>query len=517
MHGYAAILMQRDPNDGKQHPVHYMSRKTTETQQRCSSYELEALAVIEGFKKFRRYLLGIHFKIITDCEAFQKTLNKKDVSAKVARWILFLQDFDYSIEHRNGSRMQYVDALSRNILFVDTELHTRIKKAQEEDLGLKTIRKILEDKNEYEDYFLENGIVYKGIEKKLVLPDIMDIEIIKKAHGIGHFGKKKMKDIIEKDYYITKLDSKIEKVISACVPCLLASRKLGKKEGLLNPIDKGDSPLDTLHCDHLGPLDSTKKMYIYILTIIDGYTKFVWIYPVKTVTSKETVRKLQQHQQDYGNPRRIITDRGTAFTGSEFQEYCQEEGIQHITITTGVPRGNGQVERMNSIIISTLTKMCIEEPGHWYKHVSKLQRGINSTYQRSINTTPFELLIGVKLKLKEDLCILQFLKEQSRREFIDGREELRREAKAQILRVQEENIKTYNKKRKEGEKYKKGDLVAIQRTQFGNALKLKPKFFGPYQITRELGKDRYEVQKVDRGKEGPIKTMSSSDYMKRWP
>lgn len=341
------------------------------------------------------------------------------------KWLVGYYSYktDYSIEHRNGSRMQHVDALSRNILFVDTELHTRIKKAQEEDLGLKTIRKILEDKDEYEDYFLENGIVYKGIEKKLVLPDIMDIEIIKKAHGIGHFGKKKMKDIIEKDYYITKLDSKIEKVISACVPCLLASRKLGKKEGLLNPIDKGDSPLDTLHCDHLGPLDATKKMYNYILTIIDGYTKFVWIYPVKTVTAKETVQKLQQHQQDYGNPRRIITDRGTAFTGSEFQEYCQEEGIQHITITTGVPRGNSQVERMNSIIISTLTKMCIEEPGHWYKHVSKLQRVINSTYQRSINTTPFELLIGVKLKLKEDLCILQFLEEESRREFIDGIEE----------------------------------------------------------------------------------------------
>ncbi|KAL0811971.1 hypothetical protein ABMA28_009369 [Loxostege sticticalis] len=259
------------------------------------------------------------------------------------------------------------------------ELYARIKKAQEEDDGLKIVKEILKEKK-YEDYFLENAVLYKGVEKKLVIPKTMDMEIVKKTHEIGHFGKKKIKDIIEQEYYITKLEEKIDRVISTCVPCLLASRKAGKKEGLLNPIEKGELPLDILHCDHLGPLDATKKLYNYIHTVIDGYTKFVWIYPVKTVTEKETVEKLKLHQKDYGNPRRIITDRGTAFTGNEFEGYCQDEGIEHVTIATGVPRGNGQAEKMNRIIISILTKMCIEEPGHWYKYVSKVQREINSTY-----------------------------------------------------------------------------------------------------------------------------------------
>lgn len=102
---------------------------------------------------------------------------------------------------------------------------------------------------EYEYYFLENEVIYKGVEKKLVVPEVMDLEIIKRAHGIGHFGHKKVKDIIEKEYFITKLDDKIQKIISTCVPFILASRKLGKKEGLLNPICKGELLLDTLHCD----------------------------------------------------------------------------------------------------------------------------------------------------------------------------------------------------------------------------------------------------------------------------
>ncbi|GFX55584.1 tigger transposable element-derived protein 6 [Trichonephila clavipes] len=45
------------------------------------------------------------------------------------------------------------------------------------------------------------------------------------------------------------------------------------------------------------------------------------------------------------------------------------------------------------------------------------------------------------------------------------------------------NKKTYNKKRKKAPGYQVGDLVAVQRTQFGGGLKLRPKFFGPYQIT----------------------------------
>lgn len=513
--GYAAVLMQKDATDGSMHPIHYMSRKTSDAQQKCSSYELEALAVVEGVKKFRKYLIGIPFKIVTDCEAFQKTLTKKEVSAKIARWIMYLQDFNYSIVHRKGERMQHVDALSRNICIVNTELHYRLKIAQEEDETLKVLKEILKEK-EYEDYILENDIIYKGVEKKLVVPEGMDVEIIKMAHGMGHFGKKKVKDIVEKDYFICKLDQKIEKVISMCVPCILANRKLGKKEGLLSPIDKGELPLDTLHCDHVGPLDETKKMYKYILTVIDAYTKFVWIYPVKTLTSKETVDKLKLHQKDYGNPRRIITDRGTAFTGKEFVDYCAEEEIEHIKVTTGIPRGNGQVERMNQIIISVLAKLCIEEPVHWYKHVSRLQRVINSSYQRCINTSPFKLLTGVELKQKENIKIVELLEEENRIEFTGKREELRREAKIQILKLQEENRKSFNKSRKKGRIYNVGELVAIQRTQFGTNLKIKQKFFGPYKIIRKIGKDRYEVEKVVNSNEGPKKTTTAVDYMKRW-
>lgn len=78
--------------------------------------------------------------------------------------------------------------------------------------------------------------------------------------------------------------------------------------------------------DHLGPTTETKKQCNYLLTIIDAYTKFVWIFPTKSTTSKETINKLKFHQQHFGNSSRIISDRGTAFTSHEFEQYCEEEG-----------------------------------------------------------------------------------------------------------------------------------------------------------------------------------------------
>ncbi|GBO25211.1 hypothetical protein AVEN_106905-1 [Araneus ventricosus] len=82
------------------------------------------------------------------------------------------------------------------------------------------------------------------------------------------------------------------------------------------------------------------------------------------------------------------------------------------------------------------------------------------------------------------------------------REDLRKHAKQQIFKIQEENRKTYNLRRRETKPYRVGDLVAIKRTQFGPNLKLKPKHFGPYSITRAKGGNTYVVIK-EGNHEGP--------------
>lgn len=71
------------------------------------------MAIIYSLKRFHVYLQGLPFKIVTDCDSFRLTLNKRDVNPCIMRWCLSLQNYDYSIEHRSNNHMQHVDALSR--------------------------------------------------------------------------------------------------------------------------------------------------------------------------------------------------------------------------------------------------------------------------------------------------------------------------------------------------------------------------------------------------------------------
>lgn len=128
----------------------------------------------------------------------------------------------------------------------------------------------------------------------------------------------------------------MERFIQNCVPCILINRKQGKQEGFLNTIDKGDLPLHTWHINFLGPLTNTPRGYKHILVIIDAFTKFCWLFPTRSTTSKEVVDKMNILQATFGNSTRLISDRGAAFISGESKRYCSDSHIYHVQITTGM-------------------------------------------------------------------------------------------------------------------------------------------------------------------------------------
>ncbi|GBN98295.1 Pro-Pol polyprotein [Araneus ventricosus] len=319
LEGYGAILMQKSPVDKNFHPTYYMR---------------------------------IPFKIVTDCSALEKTRQKKDLVTRVARWALLLEELDYVIEHRSGTRMTHVDAPSRspiNIFCISFDnILPRLKSAQDNDNEVKAMKELLRT-SAYENYCDRNGILYKFVEGKelVVVPDSMQNEIIRNAHERGHTGVKYTEKHLQDYYYIPKLRQKVEKIISNCVHCILIIQKRGKKEGLLHPLQKEDTPLHTYHIYHLGPLESTNKNYKYVLAIIDAFTKFVWIYPTKSTTSAEVIAKLEIQKAVFGSPFQIISDSSTAFTSGDFADYCAKEEIKHHALRLACQ------EPMDRLIVST--------------------------------------------------------------------------------------------------------------------------------------------------------------------
>lgn len=97
----------------------YFSRQTTKEEQRYHSYELETLAVVNIMKHFRVYLIGIKFKVVTDCSAIRTTLTKRDLIPRIGRWWLSIQEFTFEVQYRPDVKMAHVDVLSRSPICQD--------------------------------------------------------------------------------------------------------------------------------------------------------------------------------------------------------------------------------------------------------------------------------------------------------------------------------------------------------------------------------------------------------------
>ena len=109
--GVGAVLSQID-DKGREKVIAYASKALSARQKKFSATEKEAYAIVFGTQQFRVYLLGRPFQIVTDHNAL-RWLHSMESKGRLARWILDLQEFNFSIVHRAGRLHNNADALSR--------------------------------------------------------------------------------------------------------------------------------------------------------------------------------------------------------------------------------------------------------------------------------------------------------------------------------------------------------------------------------------------------------------------
>lgn len=259
-----------------------------------------------------------------------------------------------------------MDALSRNhpvALIEADDIDAKLRITQTRDSEIVAIHSNSESA-ECEPFELHGGLVYRrGSTDKLLLyvPHKMEENVIRPTHeSIAHCGIAKCVDQLALRYWLPSMKRKVERFVRNCLKCIMYSGPVRANDQTLHSIPKAFVPFDNIHIDHLGPLDPVKSKRKHVLVIVDGFTKFVMLYPVIATGTRELLASLDRYFEYYARPRRIVSDRGSCFTSAEFGGFVSELNIQHTLLATASPQPNGQMERVNRVLTGMLAK--ITEP-----------------------------------------------------------------------------------------------------------------------------------------------------------
>ena len=240
--GLGAILSQNQ--NGQEKVIAYVSRTLGKSEQKYETTRKELLAIVTGLKQFRQYLLGRHFVIRTDHAALTWLRRTAKPMPQLARWLTFIEQFDYEIEHRPGTKHGNADGLSRRTTptvrvlntegpdtsppvmetmaerqLRDTEIGTFVslwlnqehppEKAEIQSESEFTKKLV----NNWDQFEIHNGLVYRrhqdtpkgeGDYLQLLLPRADVPEMLRLCHeGVvgGHFAEQKTLDQVGRRFY----------------------------------------------------------------------------------------------------------------------------------------------------------------------------------------------------------------------------------------------------------------------------------------------------------------------------
>ena len=111
-----AALSQLDET-GKERPIAFASRKLSKTERKWGITEREAYAIVWSINYFRSYLLGNKFELFTDHRPLVYLRTLKNPSPMIARWLLQLEEYDYTVTYREGKANSNADVMSRLIIY----------------------------------------------------------------------------------------------------------------------------------------------------------------------------------------------------------------------------------------------------------------------------------------------------------------------------------------------------------------------------------------------------------------
>ena len=181
----AAILSQ--VQDGKERPIEYASRQLNRAEQNYTVSEQEMLALVWATRYFPCYLYGKRFLVMIHHAALTYLQKFADHNSRHLRWSLKLSELDCVVEHRAGSKIGHVDAVSRHVRAITKpDPLSRESIRQEESKDAFYRRQNPRTYHSKSKFFLDSDVVMYRLQQndkhQLVVPQALIQHVIRETH-----------------------------------------------------------------------------------------------------------------------------------------------------------------------------------------------------------------------------------------------------------------------------------------------------------------------------------------------
>lgn len=470
--GLGAVLMQTI--DEHEKVIAYYSTKLSPAESRYSPTERECLAVIRALEHFRTYTEGVCVNVVTDHSSLLWLKNIKEPNSKLTRWSLRLQAHDFTLTHRKGKFNVVPDALSRApVTTIEVE---KLPQSTDPDY-LQLLEKAKQNELDSEKYRIENDILLINTEKtrephwRIVIPtDFIEPTLVECHSDIlaGHGGFWKTYMRVKQQYCWTTMRHDIAKFIRNCEVCKAVKPTNQNEKGTMGSFRDPKAPWRSISIDFVGPLPRSKQGHKWILTVVDNFSKYVHIIPLRDATATLATKALERDIfLRFGVPQTVILDNGTQFKSKLFNEFIEKHKVTLHFTPNYHPQAN-PCEAANKVIGTTI-RCYLDKHQHreWDTIVYQIQCAINNTAHHSTNSTPFEIIFGRKMITAGDRHDLTTGNDIETDELLPKLQIIRQEVRTALREAHEKSTKQYNLRARPN-KHEIGDQVWKKNTVLSN-------------------------------------------------
>ena len=379
-----------------------ISKAFSAVARRWKTIEQECYGIYYVVSSNERLLFGVEFCLQTDHRNLlwlhQSTL------PKLIRWRLYLQQFNFYIEHIPRTLNSFADYWSKvhcqhvidhfspgGTMTARMNSQLALEPTASADDSALTLATPAAEGSLHSLFTHSDNFTVPGI-----FPE--RLELLRSVHNsfVGHLGiHATIRRIRALGKAYPRLARDVRLYLKHCPICQKA-RAVCKDDPVSVTPTHFYEPFACIQLDCLGPFPTDEDGMSYLQALICTCTAFVELVPIKADTGDEAARAINSIIGRYGVPYSFSSDNGPSYTAAVTQELCRFWEADFVFGTPYSSEDQSRVERSHKETLRHLRAICFHAKVYpkWSQYSPVVQRIVNSAYNQSLGTCPMRMLFG---------------------------------------------------------------------------------------------------------------------------